>query len=148
MAHGTGTDPFQETDDQQALRELAREIAARELLPFARQWDEEEEFPQRSFDALAKAELLGITVAEQYGGAGLGDVEAAIVLEELARADVSSAILAQLIYNGPPRAIQHLGSDAMRERWLPMAAAGEALFCIGISETEAGSAVNHMRARL
>ena len=100
------------------------------------------------FDALAKAELLGITVAEQYGGAGLADVEAAIVLEELARADVSSAILAQLIYNGPPRAIQHLGSDAMRDRWLPMAAAGEALFCIGISETEAGSAVNHMRARL
>jgi alkylation response protein AidB-like acyl-CoA dehydrogenase len=148
MAHAAGTDPFQETEDQQALRELARDVAQRELLPFARQWDEEEEFPQRSFDALAKAELLGITVAEQYGGSGLADVEAAIVLEELARADVSSAILAQLIYNGPPRAIQHLGSDAMRQRWLPMAAAGEALFCIGISETEAGSAVNHMRARL
>ncbi len=148
MATSQGTDPFEETDDQQALRELARDVAARELLPFARQWDEEEEFPQRSFDALAKAELLGITVAEQYGGAGFGDVEAAIVLEELARADVSSAILAQLIFNGPPRAIQHLGSDAMRDRWLPMAAAGEALFCIGISESEAGSAVNHMRARL
>src|SRR4051794_21987065 len=148
MTGAHGTDPFAETEDQQALRELARDIATRELLPFARQWDEEEEFPQRSFDALAKAELLGITVAEQYGGAGFGDVEAAIVLEELARADVSSAIIAQLIFNGPPRAIQPLGSDAMRDRWLPMAAAGEALFCIGISETEAGSAVNHMRAKL
>src|SRR5680860_390367 len=72
----------------------------------------------------------------------------AIVLEELARADVSSAILAQLTFNGPPRAIEHLGSDALKERWLPLAATGEALFCIGISETEAGSAVNHMRARL
>ena len=41
---------------------------------------------------------------------GLGDIEAAIVLEELARADVSSAILAQLTFNGPPRAIEHLGS--------------------------------------
>jgi len=70
------------------------------------------------------------------------------VLEELARVDVSSAILAQLIFNGPPRAIQHLGSDAMKERWLPLAASGEGLFCIGISETEAGSAVTHMRARL
>src|SRR4051794_16255336 len=148
MTGAHGTDPFAETDDQQALRELARDVAARELLPFARQWDEEEEFPQRSFDALAKAELLGITVAEQWGGAGLGDVEAAIVLEELARADVSSAILAQLIFNGPPRAIEHLGSDALRDRWLPIAASGEGLFCIGISETEAGSAVGHMRARL
>ncbi len=148
MAHDTGTDPFAETEDQQALRSLAREVAERELLPYARHWDEAEEFPQRSFDALAQADLLGITVAERYDGAGLGDIEAAIVLEELARVDVSSAILAQLGYNGPPRAIQHLGSDAMRARWLPMAAAGEAMFCIGISETEAGSAVNHMRARL
>src|SRR4029453_16510003 len=57
-------------------------------------------------------------------------------------------ILAQLIFNGPPRAIEHLGSDELKERWLPLAAGGEALFCIGISEAEAGSAVGHMRARL
>ena len=143
-----GTDPFAETEDQQALRTLAREVAERDLLPNARHWDETEEFPQGSWDALRKADLLGITIGEQYGGMGMGDVEAAIVLEELGRVDVSSAILAQLIFNGPPRAIEHLGNDAMKQKWLPMAAAGEAPFCIGISETEAGSAVTHMRARL
>ena len=148
MAMSKGMSPFAETDDQLALRALAREVAQRELAPWARHWDETEEFPQRSFAALAKAELLGITIDTEYGGSGLGDVESAIVLEELGRADVSSAILAQLIFNGPPRAIQHLGSETMKQRWLPMAASGEALFCIGISETEAGSAVNHMRARL
>jgi alkylation response protein AidB-like acyl-CoA dehydrogenase len=141
-------DPFAETDDQQSLRALAREVADRDLAPNARHWDETEEFPQGSWDAIRKAELFGITIDEQYGGMGMGDIEAAIVLEELARADVSSAILAQLTFNGPPRAIQHLGSEAMKERWLPLAASGEALFCIGISETEAGSAVTHMRARL
>ena len=143
-----GTDPFAETEDQQALRELARDVAERELAPMARHWDETEEFPQASWDAIRKADLFGITIGEQYGGMGMGDIEAAIVLEELARVDVSSAILAQLIFNGPPRAIEHLGNDALKDRWLPIAAAGEALFCIGISETEAGSAVNHMRARL
>ena len=143
-----GTDPFAETEDQQALRALAREVAERDLLPNARHWDETEEFPQGSWDALRKSDLLGITIGEQYGGMGMGDVEAAIVLEELGRVDVSSAILAQLIFNGPPRAIEHLGNDAMKQKWLPMAAAGEAPFCIGISETEAGSAVTHMRARL
>ncbi len=122
-----GTDPFAEDEDQQALRKLARDVAERELAPNARHWDETEEFPDASWDALRKAD---------------------IALEELARADVSSAILAQLIYNGPPRAIEHLGTDALKERWLPLAASGEALFCIGISESEAGSAVNHMRARL
>lgn len=144
----SGIDPFAESEDQQALRALARDVADRDLAPKARHWDETEEFPQASWDAIRKAELFGITIDERYGGMGMGDVEAAIVLEELARADVSSAILAQLTFNGPPRAIEHLGSDALKERWLPMAATGEALFCIGISETEAGSAVNHMRARL
>ena len=143
-----GADPFEETEDQQALRALARDVADRDLAPNARHWDETEEFPEGSWDALRKADLFGITIDEAYGGMGMGDVEAAIVLEELARVDVSSAILAQLIFNGPPRAIQHLGDHGLKERWLPMAATGEALFCIGISESEAGSAVNHMRARL
>jgi alkylation response protein AidB-like acyl-CoA dehydrogenase len=141
-------DPFAETEDQQALRALARDVAERELLPNARHWDETEEFPEASWDAMRKADLFGITIGEQYGGVGMGDIESSIVLEELGRVDVSSAILAQLIFNGPPRAIEHLGNEAMKERWLPLAASGEGLFCIGISETEAGSAVNHMRARL
>ncbi len=145
---GSGTDPFAENDDQQSLRKLARDVAERELAPMARHWDETEEFPQGSWDALRAADLFGITIGERYGGMGMGDIEAAIVLEELARVDVSSAILAQLIFNGPPRAIEHLGSDALKDRWLPIAASGEGLFCIGISETEAGSAVTQMRARL
>src|SRR5256886_4337032 len=140
--------PFADTEDQAAMPKLARDGAGRSLAPMARQGDETEEFPEASWDALRQAALFGVTVGEQWGGAGLGDVEAAIVLEELARVDVSSAILVQLIFNGPPRAIEHLGSDALRDRWLPIAASGEGLFCIGISETEAGSAVGHMRARL
>jgi alkylation response protein AidB-like acyl-CoA dehydrogenase len=114
----------------------------------ARHGDETEEFPQWAWTDTKGRPVRHQPIGERWGGAGLGDVEAAIVLEELARADVSSAILAQLIFNGPPRAIEHLGSDALRDRWLPVAASGEGLFCIGISETEAGSAVGHMRARL
>jgi alkylation response protein AidB-like acyl-CoA dehydrogenase len=147
-AQARGANPFADTEDQAALRRLARDVAERALAPMARQGDETEEFPQASWDAMRQAGLFGITIGEKWGGAGLGDVEAAIVLEELGRADVSSAILAQLIFNGPPRAIEHLGSDELRDKWLPIAASGEGLFCIGISETEAGSAVGHMRARL
>jgi alkylation response protein AidB-like acyl-CoA dehydrogenase len=147
-AQAQGANPFADTEDQAALRQLARDVAERALAPMARHGDETEEFPQASWDAMRQAELFGITIGERWGGAGLGDVEAAIVLEELGRADVSSAILAQLIFNGPPRAIEHLGSDELRDRWLPTAASGDGLFCIGISETEAGSAVGHMRARL
>src|SRR5437762_1923518 len=124
-ANATGANPFADTEDQAALRQLARDVAARELAPMARHGDETEEFPQWAWDGMRKAELFGITIGERWGGAGLGDVEAAIVLEELARADVSSAILAQLIFNGPPRAIEHLGNDALKDRWLPIAAGDE-----------------------
>jgi alkylation response protein AidB-like acyl-CoA dehydrogenase len=144
----SGIDPFAETEDQATLRKFARDVAERELAPRASHWDETEEFPHASWDALKQAGLFGITVGERWGGAGLGDVEAAIVLEELARADVSSAILAQLIFNGPPRAIEHLGSDALRDKWLPLAATGDGLFCIGITEPDAGSAANLMRSHL
>jgi len=98
--------------------------------------------------ALAAADLLRITVGEEWGGMGLGDVEASIVLEEIARADVSSAICCQLTFNGPPRGIEHLGPEAMKERWLPGAADGDALISIGITEPDAGSAVQNMRASL
>ena len=148
MVGSHGTSPFADTEDRAALRQLARDVAERDLAPMARHGDETEEFPQWAWDAMRKAELFSITIGERWGGAGLGDIEAAIVLEELARADVSSAILAQLIFNGPPPRSSTSDPTHLRDRWLPIAATGEGLFCIGISETEAGSAVGHMRARL
>jgi len=136
-----------EDDDRAALRKLARDVAERDIAPHAPAWDETEEFAEASLEALRRAELFTVTVGEEYGGMGMGDVEAAIVLEEIARVDVSSAILCQLVFNGPPRAIEHLGNETLRSRWLPMAAAGE-LFCIGITEPDAGSAATTMRAHL
>lgn len=141
-------DPFADTDDHAALRKLARDVADRELAPRASHWDETEEFPSASWEALRAADLFSITIGEEFGGMGMGDVEATIVLEELARADVSSAILCQLTFNGPPRAIEHLGTDALKQKWLPRVATGEILMCIGITEPDAGSAANHMRAHL
>ncbi|MHB8220419.1 MAG: acyl-CoA dehydrogenase family protein [Acidimicrobiales bacterium] len=137
-----------DTEDQSLLRGLAREVARRDIAPNASRWDEAEEFPHDSWAALRTAGLLGLTVGTEFGGEGLGDVEAAIVLYEIARVDVSSAIICQLLYNGPPRTIEHLGNDRMQRRWLPAAASGESLFCIGITEPDSGSAVHHMRARL
>ena len=139
---------FTETEDQSTLRKFARDVAERELAPRASRWDETEEFPHESLDALREAGLFGVTTGTDYGGMGMGDVEAGIVLEELGRVDVSCAILCQLIYNGPPRAIEHLGSESLKQRWLPLAASGEGLFCIGITEPDAGSAANLMRSHL
>jgi alkylation response protein AidB-like acyl-CoA dehydrogenase len=148
MGDASGFDLLAETEDQSALRQLAREVALREVAPRASQGDESGEVPPEVRKALAGADLLGITIGERWGGMGLGDVEASIVLEEIARADVSSAICCQLNFNGPPRGIEHLGPEAMKERWLPAVARGDALLSIGITEPDAGSAVQDMRAAL
>lgn len=148
MAGAGGDDLLAETDDQQSLRQLARDLATREVAPRAHAHDESGEPHRELAKIFAAADLFRITIGEEWGGFGYGDVEASIVLEEIARADVSAAIWCQLIYNGPPRGIEHLGPPAMRERWLPAVADGEALLSIGITEPDAGSAVQHMRTHL
>jgi len=145
---GLGFPGLEEEGDRAELRALARAVAERELAPNAARWDEEEEFPEASWKALVQADLIGITIEPEYGGSGLGDVESAIVLEELARVDVSSAILCQLAVNGPPRVIQHVGPSELKEKWLPRVAGGETFISIGITEADAGSAVGSMRAAL
>jgi alkylation response protein AidB-like acyl-CoA dehydrogenase len=148
MSSAKGADPYEETDDQTALRQLAREVGYRAVAPSARDADVSGVLPADAIAALAKADLFRVTIGEQWGGLGLGDVEAAIVLEEIARHDVSTAICCQLAFNGPSRGIEHLGGDALKERWLPLVADGEAIVSIGITEPDAGSAVQNMRSAL
>jgi alkylation response protein AidB-like acyl-CoA dehydrogenase len=137
-----------EDEDQTALRVLAREVAAREVGPRAAHGDETGEVPVEAIKALAAADLFRVTIGEQWGGLGYGDVEASIVLEEVARHDVSTAICCQLAFNGPARGIEHLGGPALQDRWLPAVANGQAIVSIGITEPDAGSAVQVMRTAL
>lgn len=148
MHGGAHADPWAEDEDQAALRQLARDVAAREVGPRAAEHDETGELPIEAIAALAAADLFRVTIGEKWGGLGMGDVEAAIVLEEVARHDVSAAICCQLAFNGPPRGIEHLGSDGLKDRWLPSVADGEAIISIGITEPDAGSAVQNMRTSL
>jgi len=148
MAGAHGADPMAEDEDQTALRMLARDVAAREVGPRAAHGDETGEVPIEAIKALATADLFRVTIGEQWGGLGYGDVEASIVLEEVARHDVSTAICCQLAFNGPARGIEHLGHPALQDRWLPVVADGDAIVSIGITEPDAGSAVQSMRTAL
>lgn len=148
MSSAVGADPFAESDDQTALRHLARDIGRREVAPRAAEGDRTGDLAVEAIAAMAAADLFRVTIGEQWGGLGYGDVEASIVLEEIARYDVSTAICLQLAYNGPARGIEHLGGDALKDRWLPQVADGSAILSIGITEPDAGSAVQNMRAAL
>lgn len=136
------------TDEQQRIRALARDVAETELRPWAAYWDEHEEFPARSLAAVRDAGLLNLCIPVEYGGQGLGLFEGCLVVEELARVCLSTAMAAQPYLNGPWRAVDILGTPAHRERLLPGVASGTNHFAIAMSEPGAGSAGTDLRAEL
>lgn len=136
------------TEEQRAVRALAREIAETELRPWARHWDENEEFPARSLAVAREAGLLALCVPPEYGGQGRGLFEGTLVVEELARVCLSSAMAVQPFLNGPWRAVHVLGDEAQRQRFLPGVAAGERHYAIAMSEPGAGTAGTDLRAQL
>lgn len=136
------------TPEQADIRRRAREVAETELRPWARHWDENELFPDRSLQAVKDAELLDLCVPAEYGGQGRGLFEGVIVVEELARACLASAMAVQPYLNGPWRAVHVLGTGEQRARLLPGVADGSRHFAIGMSEPGAGSAGTDLSCEL
>lgn len=136
------------TEEQRKVRALAREVAETELRPWAQHWDEKEEYPARSLAAVREAGLLDLCVPVEYGGRGQGLFEGCLVVEELARVCLSSAMAVQPFLNGPWRAVHILGTEEQRRRILPGVASGETHFAIAMSEPAAGTAGTDLRAEL
>ena len=84
---------FSFTDEQQQLRRSVREFAESEIAPHVMEWDEASQFPSELIPKLAEMGLLGVIFPEEYGGAGLGYIEYASVIEELARVDGSVGLI-------------------------------------------------------
>ncbi|UTI66212.1 acyl-CoA dehydrogenase family protein [Paraconexibacter antarcticus] len=131
----------------EVIRVRAADVAAANLAD-AQRWDDEEIFPESSWIRMRDAGLLGLTVPKAYGGEGLGVLEACIVLEELSVTCMSSAMVAQMYLNGPPRAVLALGTEAQRRQYLPGTPTGERYWSIAISEPQAGSSATELQTRL
>src|SRR6188768_1787725 len=100
------------TDDQVLLKDSVREFAEREIRPHVRAWDEAQHFPAELMPALAELGLMGIQVAEAYGGAGMTAVDYCLCIEELARVD-PSVCLSVAAHNGLGSAhIARFGNEA------------------------------------
>jgi len=130
---------FDLTEEQLAIRDMARDLAQKEIVPHATRWDEEQHFPKELFTAMGELGLLGIVVPEQYGGAGLGYVEYATILEEIGAAD-GGVGLGVAAHNS--LCTNHLflfGSEELKQEFLPKLATGEWIGAWGLTEAGAGS---------
>jgi butyryl-CoA dehydrogenase len=130
---------FELTELQRETQRLCREFAARELIPHARQWDEEHAFPKQAVKQLAELALLGVAVPERYGGAGLDNVAYAIAIEEISRGDASTGVILSVnnsLYCDP---LLKYGTEEQKQAFLVPFARGDKLGCFGLTEPEAGS---------
>ncbi len=129
---------FEQTDEQEALREAAANAARELIAPTVKADDEAEAFRPEIFAGLGEMGLCGIPTAEQHDGLGLGYLEYCIALEEIAKVSASYAVCVAV--NGLPQIIlSKMGTQAQQERWLPGLAAGDLLGAFALSEPDSGS---------
>jgi butyryl-CoA dehydrogenase len=134
------------TEEQTAIRELAREIAEQELRPVAAQYDVSGEFPWPVVRTLAEADLFRTFLPEEYGGiaGGTPTLNLVLVTEELSRACAGIALaLAGTALGAMP--ILTSGTDEQKQRFLPDIAAGKRLAAFALTEPEAGSDAGGVR---
>ena len=139
---------FQLTEDQRRLQGAARDFARGEMVGIAREMERDNApLPREWIKRYAEMGFLGVNVAEEYGGLGLGNVEALIVLEEFAK--VSPAVAFPIFESsvGPVRAVEHFADSALAKRIVPKVCAGDMVVAVAMSEPDAGSALTDLRTR-
>jgi alkylation response protein AidB-like acyl-CoA dehydrogenase len=130
---------FSLTDEQKQLQRTVRDFAQSEIAPHVMEWDEASRFPAELIPKLAELGLLGVIFPENYGGAGLGYIEYAIAIEELARVDGSIALIVAAHNSLCTNHIYKFGTEAQRQKYVVPLAQGKKLGCWSLTEPEAGS---------
>ncbi|MGF1463943.1 MAG: isovaleryl-CoA dehydrogenase [Maricaulaceae bacterium] len=129
------------------IRDTVRDFAQAELAPIAGEIDQKDEFPRHLWPKFGELGLLGITVEEDWGGAGLGYLEHCIAMEEISRASGSVGLSYGAHSNLCVNQLRRWGTDAQKRRYLEPLITGEHLGALAMSEPGAGSDVVSMRLR-
>ena len=139
---------FRLTDEQQALQAAARDFARGEMTAVAEQTERDAKPLSREWvRRYAEMGFLGVNVSTDYGGLGLGNVDAFLVLEEFAK--VSSAVAFPIFESvaGPVHALAHFAGEALKQRVIPAVCRGEMIVAVAMSEPDAGTALTDLRTR-
>lgn len=137
---------FELSEDQLAIRDMARDFAREEIAPHAARWDDEQVFPIPTFRAAAALGMGGVYVREDVGGSGLSRLDAALIFEALATGcPATSAFLS--IHNMAAWMIDRCGGDELRKRLLPKLCTMEHIAAYCLTEPGAGSDAAALKTR-
>jgi alkylation response protein AidB-like acyl-CoA dehydrogenase len=136
---------FDLTEEQEQVKRTVREFAEAEIRPHVLEWDEAQHFPKELFPRLGELGLMGVIFPEEYGGAGMGYIEYATVIEELSRVDGSIGLSVAAHNSLCSNHIYQYGTEEQRRRFLVPLAKGERLGAWGLTEPGSGSDASAMR---
>ncbi|AKH19408.1 acyl-CoA dehydrogenase [Sedimenticola thiotaurini] len=135
------------TEEQRMIRDMARDFARERLAPNAAEWDRESIFPAEELKELGALGLFGMTIPEEWGGAGTDYVSFALAIEEIAAGDGACSTILSVnnsVVCGP---LLKFGSDYLKETYLKPLASGEMLGCFCLTEPQAGSDAAALKMR-
>jgi hypothetical protein len=136
---------FELTEEQQQVKRSVREFAEAEIKPHVMEWDESQHLPRELFTKMGALGLTGVIFPEEYGGAGMGYVEYATVIEEIARVDGSIGLSVAAHNSLCTNHIFQYGSEAQRKKYVTPLAKGEKLGAWALTEPGSGSDASGMK---
>ena len=138
---------FAPSSEQRMILQHVRDFCRAEIAPRAAEYDRSGEYPREQLRGLAELGLMGATVPEEWGGAGLDSVTYALCLEEIAAADSSVAVIVSVQNGLPEQMILNYGTDAQREKYLRPLASGKHIGAFCLTEAHAGSDAASLRLK-
>jgi len=138
---------FEYTEEQNQLRKTVRDFAETEIAPHVLEWDEDQIFPLDAIKKAGRLGFLGAIFPEELGGAGLGYIDYAIIIEELSRVDPSVGLIVAAHNSLCTNHIYLAGSEEQRRKYIPKLASGEWIGCWSLTEPEAGSDAGGTRTK-
>ncbi|MBT3165106.1 acyl-CoA dehydrogenase family protein [Streptomyces sp. Vc74B-19] len=135
------------SDEQEAVRRLARDFVRREVVPHATAWDRAEEVDRGIVKKLGEVGFLGLTIDEEYGGSGGDHLAYCLVTEELGRGDSSVRGIVSVSLGLVAKTIAAYGDEEQKRTWLPGLTSGEYVGCFGLTEPGTGSDAGSLATR-
>ena len=127
------------TEEHKMIRKMTRQFAEKEVAPIAAEMDEKGEVPFENIKKMGELGLLGLTVSEDYGGAGMDTVSYCIAIEEISKACASTAIVMAVQNSLVCHGIERFGTEDQKQRFLTPLAEGKLIGAFALTEPEAGS---------
>lgn len=138
---------FELTEEQIAIRDLAREFAQKEIAPIAAKIDEAGEFPSQTIKKMGELGLMGIQVSAEYGGAGLDCVSYVLAMEEICKACASHGTIMSVNNSLVCYGLEKFGNEEQKKKFLVPLASGKKLGAYSLTEPQSGSDAGNIKTR-